>query len=102
MVSAGEFQPDFYSHLKAVSIDISPLRERRQDIPLLLDHYLHVIAESLGLGSKKISPDIVDFLAAYSWPGNVTGGVRAKFASVKRQYCQDWGSSLRDKKLKLP
>jgi two-component system, NtrC family, nitrogen regulation response regulator NtrX len=72
MVTSSEFQPDFYSYLTAARIDIPPLRDRREDVPALLDHYVDLIAESLGLGPKKLSPDVVNFFATHSWPRNVT------------------------------
>ena len=69
-VSAGRFRNDLYHRLNVVPINLPPLRERDEDIPLLLDHFLRLSNQR---NEKKIqmSRDFLDFLGSYNWPGNV-------------------------------
>jgi two-component system nitrogen regulation response regulator NtrX len=67
----GKFREDLYYRLNVVPIKIPPLRERRSDIELLIDHFLTLVAEQLGRPSKRLSRDALDHLIDYSWPGNV-------------------------------
>lgn len=69
--SAGGFRRDLYYRLRTHKVHIPPLRERRGDIPLLLDHFLAEAADALG--KKKPTPPkgLAQFLATYSFPGNV-------------------------------
>jgi DNA-binding NtrC family response regulator len=70
-IADNAFRKDLYYRLKAHHVQIPPLRERREDIPLLLDHFLDEAA--LGLGRKKpaLPPALFDLLATYHFPGNV-------------------------------
>ena len=68
----GEFREDLYYRLSTIKIDISPLRERSEDIPLLSDHYVREFSNQFG--DKKLhfpSPKTIDKMTAYHWPGNV-------------------------------
>jgi DNA-binding NtrC family response regulator len=60
----------FY-RLNVVPLYIPPLRDRREDIALLLNHFLRVKAEEHSVPAKVLSPDLIEFLISYSWPGNV-------------------------------
>ncbi len=71
LVKAGTFRPDLYYRLKVFAIDLPPLRERREDIPLLADHFLKKLATAMNRPVPKLSPAAVDLLLAYDWPGNV-------------------------------
>ncbi len=71
LVKAGAFRPDLYYRLNVVNIQIPPLRDRREDIPLLADHFLHAIAKRDGTASKRISRDALRRLAQHPLPGNV-------------------------------
>lgn len=66
----GAFRRDLYYRLTPLILVLPPLRERREDIPLLLDHYLAVVAEETGR-SARLSADAVRVMCAYHWPGNV-------------------------------
>src|SRR5512140_491964 len=66
-VSAGRFREDLFYRLNVVTIRIPPLRERREDVPLLAEHF----AAKHGRGKGAISPEARDLLQAYDWPGNV-------------------------------
>ncbi len=70
-IAEGQFRQDLYHRLKVVSVKIPPLRERREDIPLLIDHFLKEFTVSHGKTIKAITPAVRKVLAAYSWPGNV-------------------------------
>jgi DNA-binding NtrC family response regulator len=67
----GEFRPDLFYRLNVVSLHLPPLRERREDIPLLMDHFLRLKAEEHSLSPKTVAPEVVDFFMSYPWPGNV-------------------------------
>lgn len=70
-VKAGGFRADLLHRLKVISFEIPPLRERREDIPLLLNFYLKKYSALPGIYKVQFAPDTVDCLVAYSWPGNV-------------------------------
>jgi DNA-binding NtrC family response regulator len=70
-VRTGRFREDLYFRLKVVEIVVPPLRERRDDIPLLAEHLLGRIAAELHLGVRGLSEDALREMAAYEWPGNV-------------------------------
>jgi two-component system nitrogen regulation response regulator GlnG len=71
MVQAGLFRKDLYYRLKVFSIQLPPLRERSEDIPLLIDHFLHLVSYELKKTVRAISPEAQHLLEQYSWPGNV-------------------------------
>src|SRR2546427_8757744 len=68
---AGEFRPDLFYRLNVVSLFLPPLRERREDIALLLDHFLRLKAQEHSIAPKALSPEAVDFFTSYYWPGNI-------------------------------
>ncbi len=70
-VSAGRFREDLYWRLNVVQIHLPALRERTQDLSLLVDHFLDRLNEELGLAVKSIVPDARRLLLDYDWPGNV-------------------------------
>jgi len=70
-IKAGKFREDLYYRLKVVSIDLPPLRERKQDILLLADHFLRKYTEENKKEKKTFSPEVIEFMLNYSWPGNV-------------------------------
>ena len=71
MVEQGTFREDLFYRLNVVNIRIPPLRERREDIPEILDYYLKKSASDNGKDVADISPEAVGVLMAYAWPGNV-------------------------------
>ncbi|MBM4019391.1 MAG: sigma-54-dependent Fis family transcriptional regulator [Planctomycetes bacterium] len=71
LVRAGTFREDLYFRLKVVRVVIPPLRDRREDIPLLTDHYVRRLAAEHSRNVTGITPEAQHILAAYAWPGNV-------------------------------
>jgi len=70
-MAAGRFREDLYYRLNVVPIRVPPLRERREDIPYLLRHFLQRSAETAGSQRRELGDDAVAALQAYDWPGNV-------------------------------
>jgi DNA-binding NtrC family response regulator len=70
-VKDGRFREDLYSKLNVISMELPPLRARRQDIPLLAAHYLKHYAEENGFPARTLSPEALRTLMDYEWPGNV-------------------------------
>ncbi|MBN2441796.1 MAG: sigma-54-dependent Fis family transcriptional regulator [Spirochaetales bacterium] len=71
MVSSKEFRQDLLYRINTVEIRLPPLRERREDIPQLVDHFIGVFAKKYKSPVKKISPGVFARFKAYNWPGNV-------------------------------
>ena len=71
LVKTGKFREDLYYRLNVFSIVIPPLRERRDDIPLLASFFLKKFSLVMNKPAKKISKEAMDFLVHYDWPGNV-------------------------------
>lgn len=67
----GRFRLDLLYRLKVLSLDLPPLRERKDDIPLLIERFLERMNATYGLGQKSLSPELLQHLIAYDWPGNV-------------------------------
>jgi two-component system nitrogen regulation response regulator GlnG len=76
-VTAGAFREDLLHRLNVIRIAIPPLRERREDIPELLRHYLAIAASELGVEPKSTTPEAEQRLVAFDWPGNVRQLVNA-------------------------
>ena len=66
-----EFREDLYYRISVFPIKLPPLRERREDIPLLAAHFLNKFNQHEGKQIEGISPDALDLMMAYNWPGNV-------------------------------
>ncbi len=70
-IEKGEFRKDLYYRLKVASLVMPSLREIREDIPLLVEHFLHKAACEFGIEPKKVSPEALNLLMSMEWPGNV-------------------------------
>ncbi len=70
-IAGGEFREDLYYRLNVVSLTLPPLRERREDIPLLAQHFLGVLTEKYRRRIRGFAPDALDMLTAADWPGNI-------------------------------
>jgi len=71
LIRKGEFREDLYYRLNVVGLEIPPLKKRREDIPLLAQHFLEVFAARNHKGIKGYTPRAMDLLIRYAWPGNV-------------------------------
>lgn len=71
MVAKGEFREDLYYRLNVIPLTLPPLRERREDIPLLLRHYMDEMSRENGLKAPEIAPSAMRVLENYRWPGNI-------------------------------
>jgi DNA-binding NtrC family response regulator len=71
MVAEGSFREDLFYRLNVLPVQLPPLRERREDIPLLVQHFLQRLASDSGRGPMTVSQEATRRLMAYRWPGNV-------------------------------
>jgi len=65
------FREDLYYRLNVVHIEVPPLRDRREDVVVLFNHFLHMFCEAYQLPVPEVTPEAVTTLSAYAWPGNV-------------------------------
>ena len=70
-VAEGKFREDLFYRLNVLPLHLPPLRERKEDIPLLVDHFIHKYNELHRLGSEGATEEVLARLLEYSWPGNV-------------------------------
>lgn len=70
-IGKGQFREDLYYRLNVVPIVVPPLRERREDIPALVQHFMKLHAEEQGLRMKDVSPEAMGVFQQYEWPGNI-------------------------------
>lgn len=71
MVEQGTYRADLFYRLQVVAIEVPPLRECRDDIPVLVDSFIHQFARENGVQLTGLTPEALDVLIAYDWPGNV-------------------------------
>ncbi len=71
MVKVGQFRADLYYRFKRIALHLPPLRQRKEDIPLLITHFLQLIQDELGKPIRGISEEGTKLLQNYAWPGNV-------------------------------
>jgi DNA-binding NtrC family response regulator len=71
LIAEGRFRSDLFFRLNVARIHLPPLRERRDDIPLLLDHYMRIICVRLARNVEGFAATALDLLVRYDWPGNV-------------------------------
>ncbi|MFH1386753.1 MAG: sigma-54 dependent transcriptional regulator [bacterium] len=70
-IDDGKFRSDLYYRLNVIPLNLAPLRERKEDLPLLISHFLEKFNKELNKQVKKISPEAMRSLLEYDWPGNV-------------------------------
>lgn len=70
-IREGRFREDLFYRLNVVRLEVPPLRDRRADIPLLVDHFLRGFRDELGKSAGRVSDEALDLLVGYRWPGNV-------------------------------
>ena len=71
LVQQGTFRDDLFYRLNVISVQLPPLRERKEDIPLLVDHFLKKFSQENNKTFSPVSPEIMRLLVQYDWPGNV-------------------------------
>ena len=89
-VSRGRFREDLYYRLNVLRISLPPLRDRREDIPLLAHHFLQEACRQLGKQIEAISPTVLRRLAACTWPGNI----RELRSTIERAVVMEHGPTL--------
>jgi len=70
-VASGDFREELYYRINVFTIHVPPLRERKSDIPLLVDHFVNRLALSMGKPVHEVSPEALDLVMRHNWPGNV-------------------------------
>jgi DNA-binding NtrC family response regulator len=70
-IKQGRFREDLYHRLSVIVIHVPPLKDRKEDIPLLTEHFLQDIAEDYGAAKKTITPEAMEMLKSYEWTGNI-------------------------------
>jgi transcriptional regulator with PAS, ATPase and Fis domain len=71
LVNQGTFREDLYYRLNVVTVQLPPLRDRPDDIPILVDHFLREITTNKHTAPKRVSPEVMRRFHQYRWPGNV-------------------------------
>ena len=89
-VAEGGFREDLYYRLSVIPVEVPPLRERREDIPLLSSHFLKKYAPAAGKSIARIAPESLRALANYDWPGNV----RQLENTIERAVALETGDTL--------
>ena len=71
MVKRGTFREDLFYRLNIIPLMLPPLRDRKDDIPFLAEHFIRKICVDLGIETKRLEPGVLDLFLRYDWPGNV-------------------------------
>ena len=71
LIDEGRFRPDLYYRLNVFRIELPPLRERRDDIPMLVDHFMRKFSRDMNKKIVRVNPRAMDLLQQYHWPGNI-------------------------------
>jgi formate hydrogenlyase transcriptional activator len=91
MVKRNEFRSDLYYRLNVFPIPLPPLRERREDIPALVEHFVDIYARRMGKQIDYVSPETMSALISHPWPGNI----RELQNSIERSVILSTGNKLR-------
>ena len=70
-IRRGTFRPDLYYRLNVIALHLPPLRDRREDVPILAEAFLKRISKARGEPAKRLAPDALEVVMSYDWPGNV-------------------------------
>ena len=70
-IAEGRFRQDLYYRLNVVPVTVPPLRDRREDIPALVQHFVNLLTQREGMAPRAVAPDAMERLTSYDWPGNV-------------------------------
>lgn len=94
MVQEGRFREDLFYRLNVITLYLPPLRQRKEDIPLLVDHFLKKYSDENALPLRRMTPEALRPLMAYSWPGNVRELENAMERAVVLSTAQNIGPDL--------
>src|SRR5262245_5417652 len=94
-VRAGRFRADLFYRLNVVHIEVPPLRARRDDIPLLVEHFLEEYSRQYRLAPKRVAPEALARLSAHDWPGNV----RELQNAIERAFALSTGDDITEAEL---
>jgi transcriptional regulator with PAS, ATPase and Fis domain len=97
LVREGTFREDLYYRIHVFAIDVPPLRERREDIPELVEHFVHKFGRAMGKPPKQLTADADQLLRSYDWPGNV----RELENAIERAMVVGQGNRIRPEDLPL-
>jgi DNA-binding NtrC family response regulator len=97
-VKKRDFREDLYYRINVVPIILPPLRERKEDIPLLIDHFIEIFSSENNKNVKGINPEALDMMVNYEWPGNV----RELENLIERVIALTSNESIRADELPLP
>jgi nitrogen regulation protein NR(I) len=89
-IRAGRFREDLYYRLRIVAIHLPPLRQRKEDLPLLVEHFVNLYNRELGKHIHTVPPETLSLLEEYDWPGNV----RELQSAIKYAFVQSTGEIL--------
>jgi Nif-specific regulatory protein len=89
-IDDGSFREDLFYRLNIIPLHLPPLRDRKDDIPLLAEHFIRKICKDLGIEPKHLEPGVVDLFTRYHWPGNV----RELEATLHRAIVMSNGDSI--------
>jgi DNA-binding NtrC family response regulator len=92
------FRQDLLFRLNTIEIELPPLRQRRDDIPVLLDHYLHLYERKYDKPGRQLPPSVLEVLMEHDWPGNV----RARRHAAERAVIMAEGENYRSDDFPLP
>ncbi|MFN7948238.1 MAG: sigma-54 dependent transcriptional regulator [Blastocatellia bacterium] len=95
MVKAGEFREDLYYRVSVIPLELPPLRQRREDIADLVQHFLTKFAAQSGHAIKRCHPEVVRYLEEYDWPGNV----RELENTIERAVALEMGEEIQPTRL---
>lgn len=70
-IEEGKFREDLFYRLNVISFEMPPLRERKEDLPLFVNHFLKKYSMEIGKSMKRIAPDVMKLFESYPWPGNI-------------------------------
>ncbi|MGH9422453.1 MAG: sigma-54-dependent Fis family transcriptional regulator, partial [Thermoanaerobaculia bacterium] len=89
-IEQGTFREDLYYRLNIIPLLLPALRERKDDIPLLAEHFIKKICKDLGVETKRLEPGVLDLFVRYNWPGNI----RELEATIHRAIVMSNGDSI--------
>ena len=97
-IEEGTFREDLFYRLNIIPLMLPPLRDRKDDIPLLAEHFIRKICKDLGIDNKRLEPGVLDLFMRYNWPGNV----RELEATIHRAIVMSNGDTVTQQRVLRP